>query len=135
MQRLTTIVGCLALAGVLFAGCGSDDKKTSSAGTSTPAPAPASTPATPAAGGGVVAIQMKNTSFQPKTITAKVGQTVKWTNDDSFDHNVKAATGEDFQSKDFGQGGTYSYKLDKAGTITYECTIHPGMRGSITVTK
>jgi plastocyanin len=135
MQRLSTIVGCLALTGVLFAGCGSDNKKTSSASTSTPAPAPASTPATPAAAGGVVAIQMKNTSFQPKTVTAKVGQTVKWTNEDSFDHNVKADTGEDFKSKDVGQGGTYSYKLDKAGTITYECTIHPGMRGSITVTK
>ena len=134
MQRLFTMVGCLAVAGALVAGCGSDNKKTSSASTSTAGPAPAATPA-PSSGANVVNVRMKNTSFNPKEVTAKVGQTVKWTNEDPFDHNVKADKGEDFKSKDFGQGGTYSYKLDKAGTISYECTIHPGMTGTITVTK
>ena len=134
MQRLFTMVGCLAVAGVLVAGCGSDDKKTSSASTSTAGPAPAATPA-PSSGANVVNVRMKNTAFNPKQVSAKVGQTVKWTNEDPFDHNVKADKGEDFKSKDFGQGGTYSYKLDKPGTISYECTLHPGMTGTITVTK
>jgi plastocyanin len=78
---------------------------------------------------------MKNIQFVPKSVTAKVGQTVKWTNNDSVDHNVTATSGETFKSKTFGQGGTYSYKLDKAGTIKYVCTIHPGMDGTIVVTK
>ncbi len=135
MQRLFTMVGCLVLTGALLAGCGSDSKKSSS--TSTPAAAPASTtpPAATPASGGVVAIQMKGTAFKPPQVTAKVGQTVKWTNEDPFDHNVKADAGENFKSKAFGQGKTYAYKLDKAGTISYECTIHPGMKGTITVTK
>ncbi len=135
MQRLFTMVGCLVLTGALLAGCGSDSKKSSSA--STPAAAPASTsPApAPAAGGGVVAVQMKNTAFNPAQVTAKVGQTVKWTNEDPFAHNVKADAGENFKSSNFSQGGTYSYKLDKAGLISYVCTIHPGMKGTITVTK
>ncbi len=134
MQRPLTMVGCLVLTGALLAGCGSDSKKSSSA--STPAAAPASTqPAAAPAGGGTVAIQMKNTAFNPAQVTAKVGQTVKWTNEDPFAHNVKADAGEKFKSSNFSQGGTYSYKLDKAGTISYECTIHQGMKGTITVTK
>jgi plastocyanin len=78
---------------------------------------------------------MENISFSPKQATAKVGQTVTWTNADATDHNVKADSGASFTSKDFGKGGTYSTKLTKAGTIKYECTIHPGMEGTLSVTK
>jgi plastocyanin len=139
MQRLFTTVGCLALTGALLAGCGSSSKKKSdtSAGTGQ-APAtstPATTPAAAPAAGGVVNIQMKNIAFVPSHVTAKVGQTVKWTNEDTVDHNVKATQGENFKSKDFGQGASYSYKLDKAGTISYVCTIHPNMKATIAVTK
>lgn len=128
MQRRFTMVGCLVLTGAFLVGCGSDSKK------STSSSAPASAPSE-AAGGSVVDVQMKNTAFKPAQVKAKVGQTVKWTNDDAFAHNVKADAGETFKSQNFTQGGTYSYKLDKAGTISYECTIHPGMKGTITVTK
>jgi len=78
---------------------------------------------------------MKNIQFAPKSVTAKVGQTVKWTNDDSVDHNVTATSGETFKSSNFGQGANYSHKLTKAGTVKYVCTIHPGMEGTIVVTK
>jgi len=78
---------------------------------------------------------MKNIQFAPTSVTAKVGQTVKWTNDDSVDHNVTAKSGATFKSSNFGQGGTYSFKAAKAGTISYVCTIHPGMVGTIIVTK
>ena len=132
MQRLFSMVGSLAVAGALLAGCGSDDKKSSKMATAPSAPSAA--PA-PAASGPLVTVQMKNTSFVPREVRAKVGQTVAWTNDDPYNHNVKATKGEDFESHDFGQGGTYSYKLKKAGTISYECTLHPGMTGTITVTK
>ncbi len=132
MQRLFTLVGCLVLTGAFLVGCGSDSKKSSSSSASTPAAAP---PKAAAAGSSVVDVQMKDTAFKPAQVTAKVGQTVKWTNEDAFAHNVKAEQGENFKSQNFTQGGTYSYKLDKAGTISYVCTIHPGMKGTITVTK
>ena len=80
-------------------------------------------------------VAMQNIAFNPSTIHAKVGQTIKWTNDDSVDHNVTATSGETFKSSNFGQGSTYSTKLTKAGTIQYVCTIHPGMTGTIVVTK
>ena len=38
------------------------------------------------------------------------------------------------QGSDFGQGGTYTFKPTKAGTIAYVCTIHPGMTGTLNVT-
>ena len=138
MKRLYSVAACLALGGALVAGCGSSSSSSSnSSSASTPAAAPAtSTPAaTPAAGGGAVAVSMKNIQFAPTSVTAKVGQTVKWTNDDSVDHNVTAKSGATFKSSNFGQGGTYSFKAAKAGTISYVCTIHPGMVGTIIVTK
>jgi plastocyanin len=127
-------LACVALG---FAGCGSSSKKSSSSASSssTPAPAPTSTAAPSASAGKTVKIVMQNTAFSPKSISAKVGQTIVWTNEDPFDHNVTAKKGENFKSKNFGQGAKYSYKLDKPGTISYTCTIHPGMDGTITVTK
>jgi plastocyanin len=135
MKRLYSVVACLALGGALVAGCGGSSSSSSkSSSSSTPAAAPAAT--TPAAAAsGTVAVSMKNIQFAPKSVTAKVGQTVKWTNDDSVDHNVTATSGETFKSSTFGQGATYSHKLTKAGTISYVCTIHPGMAGTIIVTK
>lgn len=87
-----------------------------------------------AGGGGSVQIKMQNIAFAPKSTTVKVGEKVTWTNDDTTDHNVTADSGADFKSKDFGNGGTFSFTPDKAGTIKYECTIHPGMVGTLTVT-
>ncbi|MDX6661357.1 MAG: hypothetical protein QOJ55_2179 [Solirubrobacteraceae bacterium] len=137
MKRLYSVAACLALGGALVAGCGSSSSSSSnSSANSTPAAAPAtSTPAAAPAAGATVAVSMKNIQFAPKSVTAKVGQTVKWTNDDSVDHNVTATSGETFKSSTFGQGATYSHKLTKAGTIKYVCTIHPGMEGTIVVTK
>jgi plastocyanin len=137
MKRLYSVAACLALGGALVAGCGSSSSSSSnSSSNSTPAAAPAtSTPAAAPAAGATVAVSMKNIQFAPKSVTAKVGQTVKWTNDDSVDHNVTATSGETFKSSTFGQGATYSHKLTKAGTIKYVCTIHPGMEGTIIVTK
>jgi plastocyanin len=119
----------LALALVaLIAGCGGSKKSSS-----TPA-APSTTPTTTSApnGGTIVDVKMQNILFSPKTVTAKVGQIVRWTNDDSVAHNVTAST---FKSSDFEQGGTYTQRMTKVGTITYKCTLHPGMDGTINVTK
>ena len=137
MKRLYSVAACLALGGALAAGCGSSSSSssnTSSAPAAAP-PATSSAAAAPAAATGTVAVSMKNIQFVPKSVTAKVGQTVKWTNDDSVDHNVTATSGATFKSSNFGQGGTYVQKLTKAGTIKYVCTIHPGMGGTLVVTQ
>jgi len=133
--RIITALSCgaLALGGALVTGCGDDNKDSGSAETTTAAP-----PTTAAQGDAkksVIAVSMKANKFIPEKITGKVGQTVEWKNDDPYPHNVVATKGEDFQSDNFGGGGTYKYKLDKAGKISYVCTIHSGMVGTITVTR
>jgi len=136
MPRLLAVLVAVAALAAL-AGCGgSDNKKTGSTsvganggGAATPAKTNA------AATAGTVQIAMQNTAFSPKTTTVKVGETIKWTNDDPFDHNVTATKGGTVHSSNFGQGGTYSYKVEKAGTISYVCTLHPGMDGTLKVVK
>jgi plastocyanin len=123
MRRLVLLL-CAAVA-LAAAGCGSSNDNSSSSSTSTPAAS---------SSGGGVAVKMANIAFAPKDVTVKVGQKITWTNDDSTDHNVTADSGADFKSKDFGNGATFSFTADKAGTIKYECTIHPGMTGTLTVT-
>lgn len=127
------ILTALALAGALTAaGCGSSSEDSGSTATSAPAAStPAAAPAASADGG--VAIGMKNIQFDPKAVTVKVGQKITWTNNEPIDHNVVADSGADFKSDNFGEGKTFSYTPEKAGTIKYECTIHPGMVGTITV--
>jgi plastocyanin len=121
LLALCTIVALAA------AGCGSSNSSSTSSGSSSSAST--STPAASSSGGGV-AIKMQNIAFDPKAVTVKVGQKVTWTNDDTVDHNVTADSGADFKSKDFGKDGTFSFTPTKAGTITYECTLHPNMRGA-----
>ena len=112
-----------AVVALAVAGCGGGDDNSSYSSSSTPA-------ASSSSSGGGVAIKMANIAFDPKAVTVKVGQKITWTNDDSTDHNVTADSGADFKSKDFGQGGTFSFTAAKAGKIAYECTLHPNMKGA-----
>jgi plastocyanin len=128
MRRLLALPCALAAAVVLLAGCGGGDGGSSNGSSSTPS----STPAGAAASGSVV-VDMKDIQFAPKDVTVKAGQTIAWRNQDAVAHNVTADSGATFKSSTFGKGGTFSFKAAKAGTIKYECTIHPGMTGTITV--
>ena len=123
MRRI--LLGLCAVVALAAAGCGGGDDGGSTSS------APASTSSSSSGGG--VAIKMQNIAFDPKAVTVKVGQKITWTNDDSTDHNVTADSGADFKSDNFGNGGTFAFTPDKAGTIAYECTLHPGMKATITV--
>jgi plastocyanin len=128
-------IGLLALAG-----CGSSSSSNGGSGSSTPASSTPAAPATTSGGGGAttsggVAVAMKNIAFAPATVHVKVGQKITWTNDDSVPHNVTSQSGEKIASSTFGKGGSFSFAPTKAGTINYVCTIHPGMDGTIVVTK
>jgi plastocyanin len=83
---------------------------------------------------GAATVSMRDLKFHPETLKAKVGRPVTWRNDDDVDHNVTATSGAKFHSKAFGKGKTYRFKPTKAGTIAYVCTLHPGMKGRLTVT-
>ena len=124
-MRSRSLIALLALA--LAAGCGTEKSTgTKDAGGSATGPATAS-------GGKILPVKMKDILFVPEKVTARVGQSVRWTNQDDVQHTVKASKGADFESKTLSKGDTYVAKLTKAGTIDYVCTIHPSQRGTITV--
>jgi plastocyanin len=135
MARAATLL--LALVALTAAGCGGSSKSSSSSSGSSGASSSSSSAsgASSKAAGGGVTIDMQNIQFAPKSQTVKVGEKVTWQNMDSVAHNVTAQSGATFKSSDFGSGGTYSFTPTKAGTISYVCTLHPGMSGTLTVTS
>ena len=77
-------------------------------------------------------VAMQNLSFNPNALTINVGDQVVWTNHDDRDYNVVAADGS-FNSGDLKPRQTFTWRFTKAGTHPYSCTLHPRMRGTITV--
>ncbi len=135
MKLLTPLT--LPFAVLALAGCGSSSSS-SSTSSSSPAATSSSSPAATSApsAGGTVAVTMKNLTFSPSAVPAKVGQTVEWTNDDTPPHNVTYVSGPKFTSSStMNTGAKFSLKLTQPGTIHYVCTIHPFMKATIVVTK
>jgi plastocyanin len=141
MKRLPLLL--LAVLALAAAGCGggSDDNNTSANPSNNGSPSGSApdtrtsentTSTETATSGGTVTIDMKNIAFDPTSVTVKVGQTVKWVNEDDAPHNV---VGGPLKSKTFGKGGSFEYTPKKAETISYVCTIHPGMKATLTVTS
>jgi plastocyanin len=123
----------LAVLALAAAGCGSSSSGSSSSTPSSSQAAPAtSTANNTSSGGSTVTIDMKNIAFNPTSQTVKVGQTVKWVNQDDVPHNVE---GGPLHSKTFNKGGSYTFTPKKAETISYVCTIHPNMKATLTVTS
>ncbi len=80
-------------------------------------------------------ISQKNKAFSAKKLTVKVGDTVKFVNEDSFAHNVFSLSApKSFDLGSFGNGGSKSVTFDQPGTVEVECAVHPDMRLDIEVT-
>lgn len=70
------------------------------------------------------------------TITIEVGDTVKWTWDDTAPHTVTSQPGasESFDSGTLtGINEEYSHTFTSTGSTAYACNFHPSMQGVITV--
>ena len=134
MPRILTLLSIclLVFAGVMFAGCGGSAPPTDTAAdtaaeeSSAPEGEEANVDAT-------VKVTMKDTAFDPADVTVAVGDGVEWYNEDDFDHNVVADSGATFKSDNFGKGGEFAWVAEEPGEVTYECTLHPGMTGTINV--
>ena len=75
-------------------------------------------------------VLIENHSFNPASLTIKVGDSVTWTNKDSASHNVIFA---DFESDLMKKEDSFTHTFDTAGTFTYICGPHPYMEGTIEV--
>jgi plastocyanin len=79
-------------------------------------------------------VAQKNKAFSVKKITVKVGDTIKFVNEDSFAHNVFSLSApKSFDLGSFGSGGSKSVTFDKPGKVEVECAVHPDMRLDVEV--
>ena len=92
--------------------------------------APATDQAAKASG---TSVSVQDNSFSPGTLKVSVGDTVTFTNDGAVAHTVTATNGAKFDSGSLEPGKTFKFTAEKAGTVSYVCTIHPGMQGTIEV--
>ena len=83
-----------------------------------------------ASGGSKVTVVEKGFKFNPAAITAAVGDSVVFENQDSAPHDVVVGT-VDLGTQSPGQSVTW--KADKSGTFPVKCLIHPTMVGQVTV--
>jgi plastocyanin len=70
--------------------------------------------------------------FSPSSLTVATGDTVTWTNNGTAPegHDV---TGDGLASGILQEGQSYSNTFTSAGTFSYICSLHPFMKGSVTV--
>ncbi|KAG0046950.1 hypothetical protein BGZ83_007899 [Gryganskiella cystojenkinii] len=79
----------------------------------------------------VQTVVIKNSSFMPQKVNINPGDQVTWTNNDSFAHTVTADVSSVFDSGNLAPGKSFSHTFATAGTVTYHCSIHPFMLGSV----
>jgi plastocyanin len=149
VRRMLTTFGMFAVAAALVAGCGGDDTGGAASGgepaTTTAAPATTQDGGTGGGGGdygggggsggqaAAGAVRIADFAFAPDTRSVKVGDPVKWTNQDGATHTVTADDGA-FDSGNLAGGKSFSFTFDKAGSYAYHCNIHQRMTGTVTVT-
>lgn len=79
-------------------------------------------------------VSQKNKAFSVKKLTVKVGDTIKFSNDDNFAHNVfSLSSAKSFDTGSFGGGQSRSVTFDKPGKVEVECAVHPDMRLDVEV--
>jgi plastocyanin len=92
----------------------------------------------------VLVIEMVDIAFEypdggiNSGVTVAVGDTIEWVNRDGVQHtatsNVEPAGGSAFDSGLMGNGATFRFVPDVAGTWEYLCEVHPAIMVGATIT-
>jgi plastocyanin len=77
-------------------------------------------------------VSIKRSSFSPATVSIVAGDTIRWKNNDTHNHQVVSTTGT-FASPVLAPGRTYSFRFDVAGTYKYRDALVPTSVGTIKV--
>jgi plastocyanin len=116
MRKFLVAIAALTFLGGAACGGGGSKKET---------PTTASGGAAPAA-----TVKAEGTTWSPNEVTVKAGDVVEWKVDGSIVHDLK---GDDDVSHKAGSSFTATHTYAKAGTYAFQCTIHAGMNGTVTV--
>jgi len=79
-------------------------------------------------------VGQKDKKFTKSKLTVEVGDTVKFTNNDYFFHNVfSMSEAKTFDLGSYPEGESKSVTFDKPGLVDVECAIHPNMKMTVEV--
>jgi plastocyanin len=113
------------LGAALLAGCGGNDKASTS---TTTAPAKAATATS--------AIEIKDFLYDPDPATVKAGTKITVSNADDAPHTLtQEGASRTFDSGTIKGGRSGSVTFSKPGTYKYFCEFHATMKGTVTVTQ
>jgi len=97
------------------------------------------TPLMPSARAATWTVNISSFTFIPHELSVSVGDSVTWTNSDSFTHTVTSNnTPAEWPELTLNPGGSGTVVFDTQGVFGYHCRLHPpptypGMWGEITV--
>ena len=78
-------------------------------------------------------VEIRQMKFVPEEIEVEPGDSIRWINRDIVVHNVADATSDAaWTSPDLKTGESFITKVSTAGL--YKCTLHPVMKGKISLT-
>ena len=77
-------------------------------------------------------VSIKRAAFSPATVNIIAGDSIRWRNDDTQNHQIVSTTGA-FASPVLARGKTYTFRFDVAGTYNYRNALHPSVTGTIKV--
>jgi plastocyanin len=86
-----------------------------------------------ASSGSTVTVEIKDNSFKPSLLNVPVGTTVVWHNNDALSHSVVSDIQGQFESGKIKKGEEFAFTFNSAGSFSYHCGIHQGMKGTVTV--
>jgi plastocyanin len=134
IRRASAALGLFSLLALAACGGGSASGAPSTAASAPAESAGAELPCAPTGDPGTVAVSIKDLAFNPSSITAKVGDVVAFTNDDSANHTATLDEG-DCGTETLSNGASGGLTFSAAGTYPFHCAIHSSMTGTITVTE
>ena len=109
---------------MLLASCGGDGDESRGGKATTSGAPPAK----------VTTIVIRDSKFEPATLTARVGDTITVKNDDAMAHTATAQD-RSFDTGPLKPGQSTTIRLTREGTTKYECAVHPYIQGSIVVER
>ena len=83
--------------------------------------------------GGAPTVQVLDNAFEPAAINITVGTRVNWSWNGRNPHNVIFDQSTGLPSSGVQTEGAFDITFSATGTFNYQCSIHAGMTGTVTV--
>ena len=75
-------------------------------------------------------VRISGFQFVPPRITAAVGDTVVWSNEDIVPHTATAITGA-WDSGTIAAKGRWTLVVRASGRVDYQCALHPSIKATV----